>query len=44
MSDWAKIEKSRETRLWCTQILIPATLFVGSIFAPEIKQKLKDTT
>ena len=41
-SDWAKIEKSRERRLWITQVLIP-TIGTGIIVwnNPEARTFLK---
>lgn len=35
MSDWAKIERSREIRLWVTQIGIPAIVLAGYILTND---------
>lgn len=38
MSDWARIERSRETRLWITQVGVPAMLVGAYILNhPEAK-------
>ena len=45
---YKQIEASREMRLWITQVIVPATLMVATVFAtvPEVKheaaEKIKD--
>lgn len=42
-SDWARIEESRERRLWLTQILIPAIGTVIMVWSnPDSKAFLKE--
>lgn len=35
ISEWARIERSREMRLWFTQVGIPVALAVGYIMSNE---------
>ena len=45
---YKQIEASREMRLWITQVIVPATLMVATVFAtvPEVRyaaaEKVKD--
>lgn len=42
MATWKQIEQRRETRLWISQVIMPAITFIGTMMAiPEVREAVK---